>query len=69
MIWKAAAKTDDKPHVDAVKSAIAYLKKAVANVGNGSLSSSLQDVGKAVSRVGSTTETLLNQVKAACPSS
>jgi hypothetical protein len=64
-----AAKTDYKPQVDAVKSAIASLKKAVANVGNGSLSSSLQDVSTAVSKVGSTTETLLNQVKAACPSS
>ena len=64
-----AAKSDYKPQVDAVKSAIEDLKTAVGNMGDGSLTQNLQDVGKAVTKVGSTTETLLNQVKADCPSS
>ncbi len=64
-----AAKSDYKPQVDAVKSAIDDLKSAIKDVGSGSLTDSIQAIGKAVTRVGSTTETLLNQVKADCPSS
>ncbi len=64
-----AAKSDYKPQVDAVKSAIDDLKSAIKDVGSGSLTDSIQAIGKAVTSVGSTTETLLNQVKADCPSS
>ena len=66
---KSAAKTDYQPQVDAVKSSIDDLKTAVKDVGNGSLTDNVQDIGKAITKVGSTTETLLNQLKAACPSS
>ena len=65
---KSAAKTDYQPQVDAVQSSIDDLKTAVKDVGNGSLTDSVQDIGKAITKVGSTTETLLNQVKANCPS-
>ena len=66
---ESAAKTDYKPQVDAVRSSIDDLKSAIKDVGNGSLTDNIQAIGKAVTKVGSTTETLLNQVKADCPSS
>ena len=65
----SAAKTDYQPQVDAVKSSIDDLKTAVKDLGNGPLTDNVQDIGKAITKVGNTTETLLNQVKAACPSS
>ncbi len=65
---KSAAKTDYQPQVDAVTSSIDDLKTAVNEVGNGSLTDNVSALGKAITKVGSTTSALLDQVKAACPS-
>lgn len=62
-----AAKSAYQPQIDAVQSALDDLKTAVGKLGEGSLTENLQDVGNAVTKVGSTTETLLDQVKADCP--
>ncbi len=64
-----AAKSDYQPQVDAVKTALTDLNTAVGNLGNGSLTESLQEIGSSIQKVGSTTQTLLDQVKAGCPSS
>jgi hypothetical protein len=63
-----AAKRDYQPQVDAVKSSLDDLKTAVKNLGDGSITAGISDVGQAVTKVGTTTETLLDQVKADCPS-
>jgi hypothetical protein len=43
-----------KPQVDAAKSALSELEKAVGKLGNGSVTSNLQTVGTAIADVGTT---------------
>ena len=64
-----AAQESYKPQVDAVKSAVGDLETAVSQIGNGSPSQTLQDVGSAITKVGSTSAALATSLKAACPSS
>jgi hypothetical protein len=61
-----SAKKAYQPDVDAVKSALDDLKTAVDDFGQPSVTQSVQDVGTAITKVGQTTETLDNAVKASC---
>jgi hypothetical protein len=58
-----------KPQVDAVKSAVSDLESAVSKIGSGSPTQTLQAVGTAITKVGSTSATLVTTLKTACPSS
>jgi hypothetical protein len=58
-----------KPQVDAMKSAINDLETAVSNIGSGSPSQTLQDVGAAITKVGTTSAALVTTLKTACRSS
>lgn len=58
-----------KPQVDAVKSAVDDLQAAVSNLGSGDVTQNLQAVGTAITKVGSTSATLVSTLQAACPSS
>ncbi len=64
-----AAESDYETEVDGVRSSIDDLKTAVANLGEGSLSEGIEDVGSAISQVGRSTEPLLTKLRADCPSS
>jgi hypothetical protein len=64
-----SVKADLKPQVDAVKSALDALKTDVKNVGNGSLADSLQQIGDAIAKVGTTAGDLESSLSSQCPSS
>jgi hypothetical protein len=63
----SAAKSAHKPQVDAMKSAMSDLDKALGNLGSGSVTSNLQAVGTAIARVGTTAETLISTLHTECP--
>ncbi len=63
---ESAAKRAYKPQVDEVKSSFDELKTAVGNLGNGKLSDNLQQVGDAISNVGTSTSSLYDTLKAEC---
>ena len=58
-----------KPKVDAMKSAVNDLETAVSNIGSGSPTQTLQAVGTAIAKVGTTSAALVTTLKTACPSS
>ena len=63
----SSAKSGYKPQVDAVKSAVSDLEKALGNLGNGSVTSNLQAVGTAIASVGTTAAALISSLQAECP--
>jgi hypothetical protein len=63
-----SVKSDLKPQVDALKSAVQDLEDAVKNFGDQSISQSLQDTGSAISKVGSTSADLAKKLQDRCPS-
>jgi hypothetical protein len=58
-----------KPQVDATKSAVDDLQTAVSKIGSGTPSQTLQAVGTAIAKVGTTSGALFTTLKTACPSS
>jgi hypothetical protein len=58
-----------KPQVDATKSAVSDLETAVSKIGSGSPTQTLQAVGTAITKVGTTSAALVTTLTAACPSS
>ena len=65
---KSAAKTDYKPQVDAVQTSVKDLQTAVSDHGSKSISQNLQDIGTAISNVGTTSSALFTQLKSSCGS-
>jgi cytochrome c556 len=65
---KTAAKQNYKPEVDALQTSLQQLQSAVGNLGNGNVSQSLQAVGSAIAKVGTTSGDLFTKLKAACGS-
>ena len=65
----SSAKSDYKPRVDAVKSAVNDLQAALGNLGQGSATSNLQAVGTAIANIGTTAAALVSMLQAECPSS
>jgi hypothetical protein len=63
---EAAAKSDLRPQVDAVKTSFDELKTAVGNVGDGKLSDNLQQIGDAITKVGDSTSTLYDSLQSRC---
>ncbi len=63
----SAAGDTYKPQVEAVKSAVSGLQTAVSNIGSGSPTQTLQAVGTAITKVGTTSATLVTTLKTACP--
>ena len=65
----STAKSAHKPQVDAVKSAVSDLEKALGNLGNGSVTNNLQAVGTAIASVCTTAATLISTLHTECPTS
>jgi hypothetical protein len=65
---KSAAKTDYKPQVEAVQTSVKDLQSAVSDHSNKSISQNLQDIGTAISNVGTTSSELFTQLKTSCGS-
>ena len=63
---ESAAKSDYKPQVDAVKSSFDEVKTAVGNLGNGKLSDNLQQIGDAISTLGTSLSSLYDMLAAKC---
>ena len=63
---ESAAKSAYKPQVDAVKASFDDLETALGNVGNGRLSDNLQEIGDAISNVGTSTSSLYDALTAKC---
>jgi hypothetical protein len=62
-----AAKGNYKPEVDALKSSLDQLKTTIGNLGNGSVSSSITQIGDDISNVGSAASALQKSVTTKCP--
>ena len=65
----SSAQATYKPQVDAMKSAVSDLETAVSKIGSGSPTQTLQAVGTAITKVGTTSAALVTTLKTACPSS
>jgi gas vesicle protein len=63
-----AAKEDYKPQVQDVQNAVKDLQSSVENRGNNSITSNLQNIGNAISKVGSTSSALLSKLNTDCGS-
>ena len=63
---ESAAKTDYKPQVDKVKSSFEQVKTAVGDLGNGKLSDNLQQIGDAISELGTSISSLYDVLAAKC---
>ena len=63
---ESAAKTDYKPQVDKVKSSFEQVKTAVGDLGNGKLSDNLQQIGDAISALGTSISSLYDVLAAKC---
>ena len=62
----SSTKDANQADVDATKDAIADLKTAIGDVGDGSLTANLQAVGNALAKVGTTGEKLVSSLGADC---
>lgn len=65
----SSAKSDYKPQVDAVQSAVNDLQTALGHLGSGSATSNLEAIGTAIASVGTTGAAFVSMLKAECPSS
>jgi hypothetical protein len=64
---KEAAKTDYDSEVEDLQTSIDGLKDAVSNLGEGSITESISDLGTAVSNVADSAQPLLDKLRADCP--
>lgn len=65
---KSAAKDNNKPQIDDVKSSLDKVDTAVGNLGDGNLADNLQSLGNAISDLGSSIGSLASSLTTKCGS-